>query len=145
MDPEPPRKFDPKVFKDLYAPIAVDGHEFMPLIRESVGLACSLNIVFMRKGEIGSLVSQDGDLDNRIKTLFDGLRMPLPSEMGNHHPGEGPFHCLLEDDALITGFQVDTDRLLTKPGGDIHEVRLVIDVSIRVIHAGMFNLPFLAT
>ena len=141
----PPRKYDPKEFKDLFAPVVVGGHEFMPLIRESVGLACSLDIVFMRKGEIGSLVSQDGDLDNRIKTLFDGLRMPTPSEMGNHRPGEEPFHCLLEDDALITGFQVDTDRLLTKPGGNIHEVRLVIDVSVRVMHAGMFNLPFLAT
>lgn len=141
----PPRECDPKEFKNLFAPVMVGGHEFMPLIRESVGLACSLDIVFMRKGEIGSLVSQDGDLDNRISTLFDGLRMPLPSEMGNHRPSEEPFHCLLEDDALITGFQVDTDRLLTKPGGNIHEVRLVIDVSIRVMHAGMFSLPFLAT
>ena len=117
----------------------------MPLIRDSVGLACSLDIVFMRKGAIGSLVSQDGDLDNRIKTLFDGLRMPKPNEMKNHHPGEEPFYCLLQDDALITGFKVDTDRLLTKPGGNIHEVRLVIDVSVKVMHAGTFNMPFFAT
>ena len=87
LDEEPPpRKYDPKEFKDLFAPVVVGGHEFMPLIREAVGLACSLDIVFMRKGEIGSLVSQDGDLDNRIKTLFDGLRMPTPNEMKNHRP-----------------------------------------------------------
>ena len=86
-----------------------------------------------------------GDLDNRIKTLFDGLRMPLLDEIGDRHLGEEPFHCLLQDDALITGFQVDTDRLLTKPGGNIHEVRLVIDVSVKVMSAGMFNMPFFAT
>jgi hypothetical protein len=143
-EPTPVRKYDPEEFKNLFEPIVVGGHQFMPLIRKSVGLACSLDIIFMRKGEIGSLVSQDGDLDNRIKTLFDGLRMPLPSEMGSHPPAEEPFHCLLEDDALITGFQVDTDRLLTKPDSDIHEVRLVIDVSVRVMRAGIFNMPFLA-
>ncbi len=140
----PPREYDPKKYKDLFAPVVVGGHEFMPLIRDSVGLACSLDIVFMRKGAIGSLVSQDGDLDNRIKTLFDGLRMPLPSEMGNHHPGEEPFHCLLQDDALITGFKVDTDRLLTKPVGNILEVRFVIAVSIMLMQEGMFFLPLLS-
>ena len=49
---------------------------YLPLVRRSLGLACDLDIVFLRKGDPGATVSQGGDLDNRIKTLFDGLRMP---------------------------------------------------------------------
>ena len=99
----------------------------------------------MRKGEIGSLVSQDGDIDNRIKTLFDGLRMPSSDEMRSESLDDDPFYCLLENDSLITDFAVHTDRLLTKPEGSVNEVSLVIEVSVKIMRAGMFNMPFFST
>ncbi len=59
-----------------------------------------------------------GDIDNRLKTLFDSLRMPSPSqECGQESPGEAedPFYVLLEDDETIANVSVTTDRLLQVP------------------------------
>jgi len=50
------------------------------------------------------LVTSGGDIDNRIKVLFDGLKMPeTVSELGGValESEEDPFFCLLEDDNLI--------------------------------------------
>jgi len=106
-------------------------HPFLPLVREGLLLTCSLDILFLRKDAPGSVVNA-GDLDNRITTLFDGLRMPNdPNEMAvTGHLTADPFHCLLENDKLITTLTVRTDRLLSKPGADKNEVRLVIDVVV---------------
>jgi hypothetical protein len=56
-----------------------------------------------------------GDLDNRIKTLLDALKIPNDKELpsGAKPSGtENPFFCLLEDDSLITHIRIITDRLL---------------------------------
>jgi hypothetical protein len=119
----------------------------VPLVRNSLALTCALDILFLRKGGEGSLIAEGGDLDNRIKTLFDGLRMPKPGEVGPPNAGEDPeavTFCLLEDDSLITDFAVTTDRLLTHPGAKESEVLLVIDVVVRVAHLTSHNLGFLS-
>lgn len=130
---------------DLFAPISVGGFNFVPLVRESMHLTCGLDVVFMRKEEPGALVLQGGDIDNRIKTLFDALKMPEANDFGADQPDAGidPFYTLLESDALITDCAIHTDRLLTRPGGNIHEVRLVIEVEIKVTSVGPWNMPFL--
>jgi hypothetical protein len=73
----------------------------------------------------GQTVISGGDIDNRLKTLFDALRMPLPGEI-HELPGEGrePFFCLLQDDSLVNNISITTDLLLgpTNP----NEVQLVI-------------------
>ena len=91
----------------------VNGFRFLPLIEERFCLACSLDILFLRVGAPGSLI-KNGDIDNRIKTLFDALKMPKGNELGGLVPqdGEDPFYCLLEDDKLISEVKVTTDRLL---------------------------------
>jgi hypothetical protein len=127
----------------FYGLIDVGGKPFLPLIRKSACLACSLNILFLRKEEPGSLVLQGGDLDNRIKTLFDGLRMPEASELKNENPTQEPFCTLLEQDSLITAFSVDSDRVLTRPGAPVNEVHLVIEVTVRVMKTFFENLEFL--
>jgi len=58
-------------------------------------------------------------------------------------PIDEPFFCLLEQDSLITGVRVRTDRLLTVPGGNVHEVHLVIEVTVCVIRMSLDNLGFL--
>ena len=81
-------------------------------------------------------MSNGGDIDNRIKVLFDGLRMPkTDSELGRLRidpEEEDPFFCLLEDDRLVTSVSVTTDRLIVpkRQDEDIHDVILVIHVSV---------------
>ena len=49
-------------------------------VRKSLDLGCSLKVNFLRNESVGSLITQADDLDNRIKTLFDALRMPCVGE-----------------------------------------------------------------
>jgi hypothetical protein len=127
----------------LRAPISVGGHNCVPIVRKSLFLMCSLNILFLRKEGPGSLVASGGDLDNRIKTLFDGLRMPTADEAKAEKANLDPLFCLLEDDALITDVTIRTDRLLSRPGSSPSEVRLVIDVDIHPTHVRRDNSGFL--
>jgi hypothetical protein len=115
------------------------GYRFVPLINNSEGLACSLDILFMRRDRPGNLVKSGGDIDNRLKVLFDALRMPQGCNelFGFEVPGAGedPFFCLMEDDSLITDVSVVTDTLLYPVGENegIHHVHLVIHVKVRVL------------
>jgi hypothetical protein len=87
---------------------------FAPMVVKRFHLVCSLDITFLRPEDTGDLVRHGGDIDNRIKTLFDSLRVPSESEVAKLSPDadENPFYCLLEDDRLIAGFQVKAERLL---------------------------------
>jgi hypothetical protein len=114
----------------------LEGFHFVPLINATAfGLVCELDILFMRRGVPGNLLIQGGDIDNRIKTLLDALRIPHNKNevVGSPDVHEQPyFFCLLEDDALVTRINVNTDRLLKplKPeiGHPENEVFLVIHV-----------------
>jgi hypothetical protein len=59
---------------------------------------CALNILFLRRDAPGKVVSGDGDLDNRLKTLFDALRVPNTADGLPSPPEDGfnPVFCLLE-------------------------------------------------
>jgi hypothetical protein len=124
---------------DLCALIPVGNVKFRPLIRESYALGCSLNILFMRKEPVGR-VYQGGDMDNRIKTLLDGLSIPKAEQVVD--TTESPLYCLLEDDALVTGLSVETRRLLNAPGTN-KQVKLIIQVAVSVMDARSYNVQFL--
>lgn len=70
---------------------------FVPLIRKETGFTCSLDILFLRRGHPGELITQGGDIDNRIKVLFDSLKMPKDGTEVQDIPSEDedPFFCLL--------------------------------------------------
>jgi len=107
---------------------------FIPLVRDSLALICGVNILFLRKEDPGALIKQGGDLDNRIKTLFDALRLP---EEGDEmqcckEDDPQPFYCLLESDSLISNFSVDSDRLLTSSNSNANEARLVVTVPLKL-------------
>ena len=116
------------------------GYNFVPLVSQSTGAdCCELNILFLRRDNPGSIVTSGGDIDNRIKVLFDALRMPtessqLPKGCETPSSEEKPFYCLLEDDSLITTVRVETDRLLrpVTDGGKLHDVVLVVSVKTRM-------------
>jgi hypothetical protein len=138
---EPPLK-DTEI--NLQAPVEISGVKFIPLVRFSYAITCSLSILFLRPEPPGNLIRPGGDIDNRIKTFLDALRVPPKNEAGNVANREpkpsGAVHCLLEDDSLITGLSVRTAQLLENVPSN--HVRLVVDVDVSVTHPRIYNLIF---
>lgn len=114
------------------------GYRFVPLIGEAFGAGtetvCALDILFLRRDPPGrGLIVSGGDIDNRLKVLFDAMRMPENcDEVRGVTPAddENPFFCLLQDDNLITDVKVTTDQLLTPLESDenVNDVQLIIHV-----------------
>lgn len=122
------------------------GFQFVPLVTEHLVVACSLDILFLRRGiGLGKIV-QGGDIDNRLKTLFDGLRVPkTPEEIGGAkvEDDEKPFFCLLEDDGLITQVNIRAETLLTpQTNGKADDVKLIIGVTVRPLQTLQHNSDF---
>lgn len=116
---------------------------FIPLISNVFKTVCHLDIIFLRPEQPGDLFSQGGDIDNRIKILFDGLRTPYPEELPKDdkpYESEKPFYFLLQDDKLITGFSVITDQLLKVKNPKC--VILIVDVKIMVLQRQWNNFYF---
>jgi len=129
---------------DLCAPIDSFGNPVLPLVRDSLATTCGLNILLLRQEEPGNLFSQSGDIDNRVKTLFDGLRAPkYCEEWKGQNDVPNPLYCLLEDDSLITDYSLKTDRLLPSKDTDPKDVRLVIEVKVRASIVKSYNLPLI--
>lgn len=116
---------------------------FRPLVNAAYDVIAELDITFLRPEPPGLLVSNSGDIDNRVKTLLDALRMPqnLAELPANDAPTaeEAPFCVLLEDDRLITHLAVTTDRLL-EPSNSQLDVLLLIHVRVKVTRATLDNL-----
>jgi hypothetical protein len=129
------------------------GYRFLPLIRKSQGVTCSIDILFLRKDVPGGIIANRGDLDNRIKVLFDSLRIPenpteIPPGVGPE-ADEDPFCCLLQDDKLIADVSVTTDRLLRPVAScnppnahDISHVFLVLAVKVKQNEADDWSCHF---
>ena len=113
-------------------------------MRDSYALHCGLDILFLRKEQPGK-VYQGGDLDGRIKTIVNSLTMPqhLEQVIEKTTTKLDPVYCLLEDDSLVSGVHVESERLLTDQNHSKNYVKLVIEVDIRVRQATIYNHSFL--
>jgi len=112
------------------------GVEFVPLVMEALGLVCDPEITLLRPGTPGKIVSDGGDIDNRIKVLLDALRVPQNTGEIYLKPEEtNPkrIYCLMEDDKLITSIKVTTDRLLVPETGETSEACVSIHAIVRGI------------
>src|SRR5262245_55338228 len=123
---------------------AQDGFCFRPLANETNGLVCGLDILLLRDGKPGKALA---DIDNRLKTIFDALRVAKNgAELEGIRPAqdENPFYVVMEDDKLITHLSVIADTLLDPVEGvPVQDaVRVVINVTIRPYHVHMDNLAF---
>jgi len=111
------------------------GFNFVPLVTRKHCLRCGLDILFLRAEE-RNYVLQGGDIDGRLKILFDALRMADAGEFPEGaapEADEEPFFVLLQNDDLISEVHVVTDRLLNLPGVktvDKHDVYLQITVRL---------------
>lgn len=123
------------------------GYKFVPLVSEFFVVSCSISILLLRPDLPGRIIGS-GDLDNRLKTVFDALRIPQSrDELGGHEvPGEDeiPMYCLLEDDKLITHVSVETDTLLepVTNASNSNDVRLVIKADIQPYYLTRENSVF---
>jgi hypothetical protein len=120
----------------------VERYGFIPLITTRHHMICELDILFLRREQPGSLI-HGGDIDNRLKVLFDALSMPTQTNQleGLKDSEPEPFFTLLQDDRLITGLKLRTSQLHepVAPGSSPSDVRLVIDVSIHITRATYAN------
>jgi hypothetical protein len=91
-----------------------DGFKWAPLVVREHWMVCEVEVLILRRGPPGDFVMQ-GDIDGKVKTLFDALQIPepgvLPSKSIGPEADEEPFYCLLEDDSLIVKASIETDSL----------------------------------
>jgi hypothetical protein len=108
---------------------------FVPLVEQALCLRVSIDILLLRRDQ-HPLIKEGGDIDNRLKTLFDAFRVPDTTAGLGGIPGEDedPFFVLLQDDGLISEIKVSTDNLLMLPrqkAVDAKDVFLVINVKLK--------------
>lgn len=121
----------------------------LPIVRQEIDLVCDLDILFLRRDKPGDLIS-GGDLDNRIKVLFDSLRVPQDdNEVRGFAPEDKDYPvivCLTSDDRLITGFRVTTDTLLEPAASEAEKnnVQLIINVEIKATKLTEKNMAYLS-
>ncbi len=116
----------------------VGSFRFVPLVSTSIHLICELRIFLLKPEPPGTIITQAGDIDNRLKTLFDALRVPTVGELPpkvEPQLGEDPFFCLLENDSLISRISVETDRLLvrTRTSNEVH-----LDIQVTTLKTRTF-------
>jgi hypothetical protein len=125
---------------DLCEPLKRGAKTYIPLVRRSLDLNCEIHVLFLRNGDPGALVLPGGEIDNRIKTLVDALRIPDADVEAQYPQAQDPTYCLMENDTLVSDLSISTDRLLTAKTEHDNEVHLVIEVIVRVLRVGSWNI-----
>lgn len=108
-------------------------YHFVPVVTRVMEADCHLKIVLRRPIKPGTIIYSGGDLDGRLKTLFDALAMPpqlqdLPEGITG---SDGTCLCLLEGDELITGFSIDSEEWAEAPSS--HHAEVDITVTVRAV------------
>ena len=126
----------------------IGGIDWNPIISPNLKMIAELDILMLHPEIIGVARS---DIDNRIKTLMDGLRCPQNEhEIGQNTPSDiGPIYTLLDDDHLVTKLTVNTSHLLAsdiipeKYHASPDAIFMLIDVNVRLTEGTLENLPFM--
>lgn len=109
----------------------VRGKRFVSLVCANNGLFAELNVTMLRPDPTNNLIVE-GDIDNRLKVLFDVLSVPrkeqLPTDWTPTSDQE-PVYCLLEDDQRITRVSLQTHQWFDAPAED--RVRLFVKVNVK--------------
>jgi hypothetical protein len=140
---ELPRSLPSQGMVDLTAPISVSGvtGSFLPIVRNSLYLACGIDILFLRHLEPTHLFEQSGDIDNRLKCFFDALAIPDANQASAGQSAcSDPLCVLLENDRLISDFALRSGVLLGKSEKDKYDVRIQADVTVKVLRVFEGNM-----
>ncbi|MCB2004223.1 MAG: hypothetical protein KDH93_04350 [Rhodoferax sp.] len=115
---------------------------FAPLVTQRLNLYAELSVLLFRQQPRGMLITDGGDIDNRLKTLLDGLRVPHGSMEGRtelpEHADPSPMFCLLEDDSLVTKVSIESEQLLRPAQPD--EVVAIISVHVKKTRLNIDNM-----
>lgn len=118
------------------------GFKFVPLVSPRLESVASLDILLLRPEAAGNVITQAGDIDNRLKTLMDSLQIPKENQIPKNvlpQAGEEYFYCLLEDDNLVTSLNISTNKLydavLSK-----NEVLLIVGITVDFTHGQFTNM-----
>ena len=115
---------------------------WLPLVAQDMKLQCSVDILFLRSGDPGSIM-REGDLDGRLKTIFDSLCIPRSSSGIDTSVNPNPMFCVLEDDSQISRVSVESDELLERSETKItNEARLVLSVRIKPAVANLATIEW---
>ena len=112
----------------------VDGVVFAPLVSSVLKFICQLDITVLWPEEPGAISERGGDIDNRLKTLFDALQCPDINQVRpvkQSFVDKRPFFCLLENDKLITSVNIRTHTLLCSENET--DVFVLIHVMVKAI------------
>jgi hypothetical protein len=121
--------------------VTVGNIQFVPLVSTKLNAVAALDITLLRPEPAGRILSGGGDIDNRIKTLLDALKVPDANQVkavANSQTVDQPFLCLLEDDGLVVRLSVSTEQLL-EPVKNTSEVIALVRVSITRVAESMHN------
>jgi hypothetical protein len=134
-------------------PVRLRGpHGFIPIVTVEHFLVCQLEVTLLQRGDPGSVIHRGGgDLDNRLKTLFDSMGIPNADQLAGLPPPppevalqaayNPPYYVLLEDDSRITRLDVRTEKLLR--AGPPNDVMAVVVVTVRPTRVTPENSVFL--
>jgi hypothetical protein len=102
---------------DCYVGRSVRGVEYVPLISPALNMRAEIDVLLLSSSLPGGLINKSGDIDNRLKTLFDALSVPSEQQVPAvaETDGDGRVFCLLDDDRLVTRVDVSNDRLFSVP------------------------------
>jgi hypothetical protein len=104
----------------------VGGHNFVCVVNDRFRTGAELEVLILTPTDL----ARPGDIDNRLKTLIDGLTRPANSQqLQDTAPNGETTFCLLEDDGLITKLAVDSRSWLGRPAGS-NDVLVLVSANI---------------
>lgn len=115
------------------------------LISEHLATVVDMKITLLVPSKGGKLIQNGGDIDNRIKTLFDALRIPsvaseIPSSDSFNY-NNGGMYCLLQDDKLINRVSIQIYQDHAPPNND--SVRCLMEIQTKITAAYWGNFQYL--
>lgn len=102
----------------------VDGVEYLYVVDSKLSLGAELDILLLTPSHL----NRPGDVDNRVKTLIDGLTCPRPGVESQSGLDE-PQWCLLEDDSLVVRYSLDSRPWLGRPR-DSKDTLVIVNVNL---------------
>lgn len=118
-----------------YVVTDINGFKFVSLVHRSLAVVAELDVRFLfpPKKTISPMSMVTRDVDNKLKTLFDGLRIPqlrqeIP-ETWTPNSEQSPLFCLLEDDSLIAKVSVSSGYCLRPL--ELEEVVVILNVKVK--------------
>jgi hypothetical protein len=126
---EPPYPNALKIDSHLFR-CMVRGASFIPLITASMEVHCHLSLRIGRPVRVGTIFA-GGDIDGRLKTLFDALTVPKDDGQVPDGTTAREYLCLLSDDDLITALSISSYELLG--GATENWVDIDLEVTITAV------------